>query len=1569
MAVVPKQNGLEILRKLIPLNTLPAESLDRLFDVAVFEKHSKGDRLFKEGDENLQRIYLLSGSLSIKSGKNEVDAISSSSNMARYPIAHQSPRKFTVLAKTKIETVSVDNEFLADLFAGVEDAAYEVNVFEEQVVDDDWMSQLLQSRAFQQIPAANIQNVMMRMEEVRTLAGDVVISQGDEGDYFYLIHKGECLVSLSEDGGESKEVARLGPGDSFGEDALLSDKPRGSTVTMLTNGVLIRLDKQDFVDYVKHPLAGTIGYGEAQALVGKGAVWLDVRPTAEHLAGRVPGSISIPFNNLRRRFDELSSDQRYIVYCKNGQVSTTAAYLLLDHGIEASILKGGLESVDTEQLESAGADEGAEIIQLHTDQNGVPGELVSGGGDNSKEVELLKARLARMEGIAKEQNLTARKIKVVLDQTKEKLDEVEKQNSAANDEKRRLESELSQTLKKLEAQNSAEEARALLEARLVDLQKELDESEEGRLSLEARTSSQESMLKVQAQEHDELTALKIELETLGGALEAADQSDRETQEEVKKLEDECDSQRDEVEHLSGLLEQEATRRESEVSELQTQLTTAAEQAESLQVDLSEREQSGSEQQQRLEQEKRELDEQLTILREEQEILKGQKKAATEQTESLQVDLSEREQSGSEQQQRLEQEKRELDEQLTTLREEQETLKGQLKAATEQTESLQVDLSEREQSGSEQQQRLEQEKRELDEQLTTLREEQETLKGQLKAATEQTESLQSDLVEHEQSGDEEQQRLEQEKGELVEQLATLREEQQSLKGELTEREQSVGEQQQRLERERGELKEQLVTLQEEQETLKEALKTATEQTESLQSELAEQEQSGDEDLQRLEQEKGELEAQLTTLREEEASRLAEGESTLVDWQRQIDSLQKKLAESEASKQRLEEQSTSREGELALRESEHEELIVLKKELEEIGSALDEVGASDKEAREAIEALETERDNQRQELELLEGALAQASVLQSRLDEVVEEKAVVEQEAHRLSGEVEELRSIMQQYAEQIEAAQQGGGAEEVTALQAELELVREQAEEDMAQLRQALESAEEELAAKPAELEGGSSDDQVVMLQLELEEARAKIRESELTGSVEATESEAVRQEMDSLQSSLDERRRELEKSRKDSLLLEERIEEGNSEIDRLKLALEASQDDMDEAEFSRNEAQEAKKQVEEALYKVQQKIESDRPVDGLTDERLASKKQVLDIESTSPLKSLMVSGLVGAVAAFGLVEIFSIMSGGGEIIGRILQQEKPPVQVEMPANTPLQTVPGSVPLQSQPVAKRPVQEKPQVSSTEVPQTAPAGKFVQPEVKPAVPVIKETATGTLIQDRLTGGGRAPDMVYIRGGEFIMGSDRSQLASEERPSHKVSVGSFAIGRYEVTFDEYALFVRATDRKLPDDLGWGRGRRPVMNVSWDDASAYAAWLSRRTGKGYRLPTEAEWEYAAAAGSDTTYWWGFQIGENRANCFNCGSPWDHKSTAVVGRFEANPFGLHNSAGNVMEWVADCYHGNYQGAPVDGSAWVDAGCRERVVRGGAFNKPGDSLRTTKRGHHDADAKLFVVGFRLARDL
>ncbi len=202
-----------------------------------------------------------------------------------------------------------------------------------------------------------------------------------------------------------------------------------------------------------------------------------------------------------------------------------------------------------------------------------------------------------------------------------------------------------------------------------------------------------------------------------------------------------------------------------------------------------------------------------------------------------------------------------------------------------------------------------------------------------------------------------------------------------------------------------------------------------------------------------------------------------------------------------------------------------------------------------------------------------------------------------------------------------------------------------------------------------------------------------------------------------------------------------------------------------------------------------------------------------------------------------------------------------------------------------------------------------------------------------------------------------------------AHQVEVGDFTIGKYEVTFDEYQRFARASGHPTPDDQDWGRGHLPVINVTWQDADAYTRWLSRETGRYYRLPTEAEWEYAAAGGTNSYYWWGHLLGENNANCFNCGSRWDKNSPAPVGSFKANPYELHDMVGNVMEWVQDCYHTDYQGAPGDGSAWLETGCRERVVRGGGFNKPGDTLRTTKRSGQQGNTRLPVLGFRVVRDV
>ncbi|MGH6829608.1 MAG: formylglycine-generating enzyme family protein, partial [Methylocella sp.] len=217
-------------------------------------------------------------------------------------------------------------------------------------------------------------------------------------------------------------------------------------------------------------------------------------------------------------------------------------------------------------------------------------------------------------------------------------------------------------------------------------------------------------------------------------------------------------------------------------------------------------------------------------------------------------------------------------------------------------------------------------------------------------------------------------------------------------------------------------------------------------------------------------------------------------------------------------------------------------------------------------------------------------------------------------------------------------------------------------------------------------------------------------------------------------------------------------------------------------------------------------------------------------------------------------------------------------------------------------------------------------------------------------------------------------------------------FAIGKYEVTFDEYDeyffdeydVFLRNIDRnvgcreghrpKHPDDGGWGRERQPVINVSWRDATCYAKWLTKKRGLDdkhqYRLPTEAEWEYAARAGTKTRYSWGDDPGKGNANCEGCGSQWDGKQTARVGSFKPNAFGLYDMHGNVWEWVEDVWHDNYKGAPADGSAWLQGGdTSRRVVRGGSWVNDPLNLRTAYRDRGSTGIRGYDLGFRVARTL
>lgn len=241
---------------------------------------------------------------------------------------------------------------------------------------------------------------------------------------------------------------------------------------------------------------------------------------------------------------------------------------------------------------------------------------------------------------------------------------------------------------------------------------------------------------------------------------------------------------------------------------------------------------------------------------------------------------------------------------------------------------------------------------------------------------------------------------------------------------------------------------------------------------------------------------------------------------------------------------------------------------------------------------------------------------------------------------------------------------------------------------------------------------------------------------------------------------------------------------------------------------------------------------------------------------------------------------------------------------------------------------------------------------------------------------------PEMVPMPGGSFRMGSLPSDPADrdEERPQHEVKVKPFRISRYEATFDEYDVFAHLIQsdggcqdehpvEPITKDEYWERGKRPVINISWPDAVCYVEWLSKKTGQRYRLPTEAEWEYAARAGTETVYWWGNEVDKKRANCAGCGSQWDGKQTALVGSFGPNPWKLYDTAGNVWEWVQDCYDTNYEEARADGTARETGDCTKRVIRGGSWASFPGGLRSAHRIWADPDTRNSDVGLRLAQDL
>jgi formylglycine-generating enzyme required for sulfatase activity len=312
-----------------------------------------------------------------------------------------------------------------------------------------------------------------------------------------------------------------------------------------------------------------------------------------------------------------------------------------------------------------------------------------------------------------------------------------------------------------------------------------------------------------------------------------------------------------------------------------------------------------------------------------------------------------------------------------------------------------------------------------------------------------------------------------------------------------------------------------------------------------------------------------------------------------------------------------------------------------------------------------------------------------------------------------------------------------------------------------------------------------------------------------------------------------------------------------------------------------------------------------------------------------------------------------------------IQQLKAAPQAPAPAQQPA-TPPAAQP--AKPADSKPASEAAQAKAAPKPQQGkvqPVPAAATQEDAPA-PAVAATVAGAVATVKDCDA--CPLMAALYPGPFTMGSNGSDPS--ERPAHKVALRTpFAIGKFEVTVGQWAQCVKASVCPSVPSAASAAENLPMRDVSWDEAQLYLKWLSTISRRPYRLPTEAEWEYAARGGTTSRYWWGEQMKGGNSSCQGCGEPWKADAPPPVGSFVANPFGLADMNGSVWEWVQDCWHSSYKGAPLDGSAWADGNCQSRVIRGGSWREDGSYMLSTTRFKYDASVRQSQNGFRVVRTL
>lgn len=345
-----------LLARYQPLNALNPENLQEILKQLKLKKLTAGTSLFKKGDSDSFHFYLAKGEIDLSGDSGILKTIKSGTEDGFNAIAHILPRTVTAIAKTESIIFKIDSEMIDVMLTWDQTGSYQVSEFGvgSGNGDDDWMSRILQTEAFHRIPPANIQAIFMRMESMPVKAGEKVIVQGEDGDFFYIIKKGRALVTRSlPNQPKGIKLAELKDGDTFGEEALISSAKRNASVTMLTEGLLSRLSKTNFLELLNEPLLNWVSYEDGQQQVNEGAEWLDVRLPAEHKANAISGSTHIPLIFLRMKIDSLDNNKHYVVYCDTGRRSSAASYLLNERGFTTCILKDGISAVPEENRTTA----------------------------------------------------------------------------------------------------------------------------------------------------------------------------------------------------------------------------------------------------------------------------------------------------------------------------------------------------------------------------------------------------------------------------------------------------------------------------------------------------------------------------------------------------------------------------------------------------------------------------------------------------------------------------------------------------------------------------------------------------------------------------------------------------------------------------------------------------------------------------------------------------------------------------------------------------------------------------------------------------------------------------------------------------------------------------------------------------------------------------------------------------------------------------------------------------------------------------------------------------------------